>query len=244
MKKKLAVIFTLLVVFVCINTVSATDNIENTTIFENNTLEDQNITLNETLRHDVMVTNVSPHTSYVDINNGSDSYDGTNPIHIGGMIGPFQSIQRGIAELSRDGGGTLHIAAGKYSVLEELVLEYDSNIYGAGMNTTIIEEGNNTRIFMINENINVNITNLSIMNGKGSKSGGGIFNKGNLTIKNFNICNNHTGDGNNADFTNSAGDGGNGSGICNTGILTIKSSLIHNNLMVTVVMLQRYTALA
>ncbi len=176
--------------------------------------------------------------SYVDVI-GNDEWDGSSSIHIANTNhGPKFNITNGVSVTNS--GGSLYIASGVYSVSSEITIGQNLNIFGAGMNSTIIDGGNVTRIFNINSGNHVNITNLTIRNGKLSQAGdkdnghngGGIYNDGTLIIDGCNIYNNVAGKGGNASgATHNAGHGGNGGGIYNSdsGSLTITNSLIHDN---------------
>ena len=177
---------------------------------------------------------------YVNINTGNDSWDGTSPTYTGGKVGPFKTIQKGIDTLNKDKGGNLYISNGIYTISDELTIEYNSYIYGTNINNTIIEGNNKTRIFSINEKIEVTIANLTIRNGgfeeadsrDNGHDGAGIYNKGTLIIDSCNIYNNVAGHGGPAaGLLGDAGRGGYGGGIYNddSGKLTIKNSIIHDN---------------
>jgi uncharacterized repeat protein (TIGR01451 family) len=175
--------------------------------------------------------------SYVDVS-GNNSWDGSSPTHVEGTTtGPKYDISSGVSVTNK--GGSLYIASGTYSVSSQITLSQNINIFGEGMNSTIIDGGGRTRIFEINEGVTVNIANLTLRNGKASDGGtgdnghygGAIYNKGTLLIDNCNLYNNAAGNGANADNYHDGGNGGNGGAIYNdnSGTLTIQNSLIHDN---------------
>lgn len=90
-------------------------------------------------------------------------------------------------------------------------------IIGAGADTTIIERDESApsfRIFHLAATGNLTLYKLTAKNGLSSSEGGGIFNRGNVTINNSNIAN------------NTANGGG---GIVNLGMLAATSSTINGN---------------
>jgi hypothetical protein len=126
------------------------------------------------------------------------------------------------------------------------------NINGTGANLLTIS-GNNppndNRIFTIKAGVNITISDLTVSDGKGNSPdfpgfGGGIFNRGNLTLINCAVDNNRTLTGTNgggiynisggiviienSTISNNIGDNG-GGGIVNSGTMTITNSTISGN---------------
>ncbi|HET6893733.1 MAG TPA: CSLREA domain-containing protein, partial [Pyrinomonadaceae bacterium] len=100
----------------------------------------------------------------------------------------------------------------------------------------------NFRIFTIPTGLTVNISGLTISNGRTDNNGGGILNQGTLTISGSRISN-HSADFGGAIFNEPSGTlnittssistnttiGGSGAGILSQGTLTIRNSTISNN---------------
>ncbi len=180
-----------------------------------NTTNDSNLTANS---HSA---NLATSNIYVNAKTGNDAWDGSNSNHTNGTnIGPKQHISSGIT--ASTSGGNLYIANGTY--YETLTVDRSLNIYGASRDGTIVDAQQKNIVFRINSNINVTIQNFTIINGKGPKDCGGIYNQGTLILKDCNIYNNKASDG--ADPTEP---GGIGAGIYNTGTLNIQNCDIHNN---------------
>lgn len=221
MKKYLMpLLVSIMLILACFNSYAA--DLQNATLKQNNDTTEYFENLSSSVN--ASVVNV-----YVDGVTGNDGWDGTSSTHTSGNVGPFKTITKGVDTLNKNKGGNLNIANGTYIIYDELTIQYNSNIYGENRDNTIIDGAKQTRIFMINGNIDVTIANLTIRNGKGDNDGGGIYNKGKLTLENCQINANKAGDGRDADFTHHATNGGNGGGIYNTGTLILQDSLIHDN---------------
>lgn len=126
-------------------------------------------------------------------------------------------------------GGPRHIVLQdlRYPLNKELEIKSPAyvsieSIRGSSGETVITPAQANgvTRVLHIHQGARVTLQNLSIKNGDvskvGSARGGGIYNKGTLTVTDCRVANNHSG----------AGGGG---GIYNEGILTMKTSVIRDN---------------
>ncbi|MCP4155319.1 MAG: hypothetical protein GY757_46765 [bacterium] len=122
--------------------------------------------------------------------------------------------------------------------------EYGLTITGAGASTTIIDGNGNDRVLHILVELNVNISDVTIRNGKTADGavgvnnakgapGGGIYSNGNLTLTDCIITGNSTGAGgfySNEELEDGeGGNGGNGGGICNTFILELRRCTVSNN---------------
>lgn len=172
------------------NAASAANNQTNNTIMVNNT-STSNITVNQT-NSTIANNNQDPK----DINTGYSS----------------NSIQDVINHANP--GDTIQIESGTYK--EILNIKKNIILIGADEYNTIIDgQGKDSTVNILDCNF-VSISDLTIINGKTSDLGGGIWNKNvNVTLTNVQIMNNTAGN--------------NGGGIYNGGILTIYNSTISNN---------------
>jgi hypothetical protein len=114
---------------------------------------------------------------------GNDSWNGQNPVW-NGTSGPKLSIKNATETVNK--GGTVKIADGKYTGTRNTNINIDKNvnIIGQSRDGTVIDGNNKNWIFNIKPGITVNISNLNMINARSSKSGGGIYNKGTLTVTN------------------------------------------------------------
>jgi CSLREA domain-containing protein len=110
----------------------------------------------------------------------------------------------------------------------DLDITDDLNIMGSGATTTIVDGGGIDRVFQVDPSksgITVGISGLTIQNGSApndatdinNNSGGGIHNKGSLTLTEVIVRNN------NANFFS------NGGGVGNSGFLELINSIVCNN---------------
>ncbi|HEX9918644.1 MAG TPA: choice-of-anchor Q domain-containing protein, partial [Pyrinomonadaceae bacterium] len=103
---------------------------------------------------------------------------------------------------------------------------------GSGLLTVRRDTGGDYRIFFTN-NVNVNISGLTITNGRApdsSVTGGGIWQGGgSMTLTDVVITGNRTGDGFRGSGDSSGGMGGSGGGIAGSGILTLTNVVVSNN---------------
>lgn len=147
----------------------------------------------------------------------------------------YTTIQSAINEAQN--GDTINVEAGTYN--ENLIIDRNINLIGAGKDSTIIDGQKKDSVITINSNIIVNISGFTIRNGNSVWNAGGITNKGTLTIQDSQITDNRADSGggiqNNGILTiqNSQITGNHadhyGGGIFNTGTITIKDSQITNN---------------
>ncbi len=94
----------------------------------------------------------------------------------------------------------------------EITMDQNVSIVGSGKENAIISGNSSTRVFMINENVNVKITHLTITNGNSANDiGGGIRNHGSLILIKSSIKNNRRG------------------GICNYGFIDMEDTEIYSN---------------
>jgi hypothetical protein len=120
---------------------------------------------------------------------GTDDGDCTTPAT------PCKSVSYTIAQASS--GDNIRIAAGTYH--ENLTPTKDLNLYGAGMDSTILHGSNIGIVILINGAYNISISDLTITRGNSAADGGGIakYVGGSLTLTRVKITDN-----------NAAGDGG------------------------------------
>ena len=106
------------------------------------------------------------------------------------------------------------VAAATYK--ENLSIGFSLKVIGSGASTTIIDGGGvNTVVYIPKRNPHVILSKLTIQNGRRYPNGGGILNRGTLTINNSTISGNRAVDV--------------GGGILNRGTLTINNSTISGN---------------
>ena len=130
----------------------------------------------------------------------------------------FSTIQAAVD--AANPGDTINIAEGTYK--EEVHIYKSLTIRGAGAGKTIVDGNQDGTVFIIDPGIDVTLSGMAIQNGLASLSGGGgIFNRGRLTISDVTI----TG--------NSAGASGGGAGIYNAGPLTMNSGTVSGNSITT-----------
>jgi hypothetical protein len=144
-------------------------------------------------------------------------------------INHFGTIQDAVNQA--DPGDTIHIPPGVYR--ETLIIAKSLKIIGAGINRTIVDgdtdqDGTgNGRVFYIAPEVTATLANMMIRNGDALKdvqippNGGGILNRGTLTVKHCDIR------GNKADH---------GGGICNLAdkwgteaTLNVRDSILQQN---------------
>jgi hypothetical protein len=140
--------------------------------------------------------------------------------------------------------GTLVLTSG------ELVINKDLTITGPGADLFAISGNNNSRVFNIDAGVTVEISGLTVRDGRGAQgaygsgesgsSGGGIYNAGNLTLNECAVVNNQAGRGGTG-ITGSTGypgatggaggDGGSGGGIHNhtSGVLVLTRCTLNGN---------------
>ena len=123
-------------------------------------------------------------------------------------------------------GDKVAVPAGVYTfaLSSELTINTNVAVEGAGSGDTIIQAATqpnvaNTRVFGIGSGAKASISGVTIRHGKSSAQGGGIFNRGDLTLTSSTVSAN-------AAPSTVAGSGG---GISNDGKLTITSSTISGN---------------
>ncbi len=114
---------------------------------------------------------------YVNGSSGSDANDGLTP----------QTAKLTIKNATGtvNIGGTVSIASGTYTGAGNTNIEisHDMTIIGAGKTKTIISGSDSSRIFVIDNNVNFILKNLTLANGK-SNYGGAILNQGHTTVDN------------------------------------------------------------
>ncbi len=141
---------------------------------------------------------------------------------------PCSTIQHAIDEAAA--GDTVDIAAGTYNE-HDIIIDKDLILKGAGADNTVIDAEGLGRVILIESDLESTIDSLTVTGGDVDDgpqdytdyvcnyggSGGGIFNKGDLTITDSTING------------NSATNYGCGGGIYNRGNLSINSSTINEN---------------
>ena len=154
-------------------------------------------------------TVLASNTWYVDGVNGSDANDCQSALTACTTIGHAISLA--------SSGDSIIVAAATYT--ENLSIRFSLNLIGSGANTTIIDGGRVKSVIVIDNGIQVALSNITIRNGC-SGSGGGIWNSGVLTI-------NHSTVSGNCVISRLPSYGG---GIYNIGTLTINNSTLSGNI--------------
>ena len=125
-------------------------------------------------------------TIYVNGSSGQDNWDGQLAVW-NGTSGPKATIKNATGTVSSD--GTVYIANGIYN---ESCIQLNTNmtIIGETQHNTIINGlQSGQTIFIVNEKVNVTISNLTMENGK-SSDGGAICSMGNFVVTNCTFINN------------------------------------------------------
>jgi len=120
-------------------------------------------------------------------------------------------------------GDTIMVAAATYT--EHLSIGINLDIIGFSASTTIIDGNHHGTVVNISSGTaHVTVSNVTIRNGL-ARSGGGIYNKGTLTVSETAVT------GNTASQPDGCklGCGGSGGGISNSGTLTINNSAVSGN---------------
>jgi hypothetical protein len=106
---------------------------------------------------------------------------------------------------------------------ENLTIGKSLKVIGSGANTTIIDGGGVKSVFTISTGVTVTLTRVTIQHGSAQQSGGGIYNRGVLTISTSTIRGNEAGGSCSHSCHSSGG------AIYNSGVLTISTSTIRGN---------------
>jgi predicted outer membrane repeat protein len=176
-------------------------------------------------------------TIYVN-SSGNDNYNGQYIDYVGGNNGPKKSITNAVSAVND--GGTVNIANGVYYE-SSIHITKNMNIIGQSPDNTVIDaQHHGASIFVTQNNINLNIENLTFANGSNT-NGGAISNSaGTLTINGCKFYNNHANSGgaiysnfntvniDNSGFSsNNAGSGG--AIFISTGNLNVNDSTFSRN---------------
>jgi predicted outer membrane repeat protein len=138
------------------------------------------------------VSATSGNTIYVNGSSGNDAWDGQSPtLQFDKSIfhGPKKSIKNAIGTVIA--GGTVNIANGNYSGIDNTQITIDKNVIinGQSEDRTIINGTNTNWIFFVPGGVNVTIKMLTLTNGN-SADGGAITNDAVLTISDCNFTSN------------------------------------------------------
>ena len=146
------------------------------------------------------------HALYVNAALGNDANNGTS------FLSPFKTVAKGIATASD--GDVVFVGTGTYPE-NNLVINKNVSIQGAGAALTVVDGKQLNRVFTIPSGQTVTFTDLTIANGSvATDVGGGVLNSGTLTVTNCAI-------------TGNSGLGG--AGIENRGSLTMTGSTVSGN---------------
>ncbi|XGV94950.1 MAG: CHAT domain-containing protein [Leptolyngbya sp. BL-A-14] len=131
-------------------------------------------------------------------------------------IGAGGNLQNGV-DLAAP-GGTVNVLPGTYNVSNEITINKNLTVKGAGAGSTIFDGGNTFRVFSISGNGTIaTLDGLTIQNGRATGASGGGIQVGSDSTLNLN---------NSIVRNNLAGSGG---GISSSGILTVDNSTISGN---------------
>jgi parallel beta-helix repeat protein len=130
------------------------------------------------LDNQTLYTVVGIETLYVNGATGNNAWNGLSPTYVSGTTGPMQTIQTAVNSIIT--GGTVMVASGTYN--EHLTISKNLNLIGAGQGQTFIDGTHNGIVINIPGSFTVNITGVTIRNGNSTSDGGGIYNRGTLTI--------------------------------------------------------------
>lgn len=112
-------------------------------------------------------------------------------------------------------GGTVNLAAGTYQEGREILLARDVTLRGAGAASTRLDGDQAHQVLQVADGVTARIHDVTIRNGVAIADGGGIENRGTLTLANSRLT------GNTADRR--------GGGIENRGTLTLTNSTLSGN---------------
>jgi len=136
--------------------------------------------------------------------NGNDENDGLS------LENPKKTITSAVNAAQT--GQTIKVKPGTYK--ETLTINKDIILVGEGSDKTIIDGNNNGSCITINKNCNVTMDGFTLINGHPWFYGGGVDNRGYLTLKNCDLHSNY------AKY---------GGGIYSTGTIILTSCKIQNN---------------
>jgi hypothetical protein len=125
-------------------------------------------------------TALASNTWYVDGVNGSDNNDCKTPQTACKTIGHAISLA--------SSGDSVLVGPATYT--ENLSISFSLKVVGSGAKTTIIDAGGVGRAVQITASADVILSNLTMRNGFGGLSGGGIYNVGTLRISKCTISGN------------------------------------------------------
>ena len=107
--------------------------------------------------------------------------DNSNKTNLSASCDDFDSIQNMIDNAEK--GASIHLDNKTYQGNgSAITINKDISIYGAASSNTILDANYKSNIMYISKNVNVNIYNLTFVNGKTSQNGAAIDNYGILTI--------------------------------------------------------------
>ena len=115
---------------------------------------------------------------YVNIFTGNDDWDGSSPTYVSGTIGPKKTYLDGYNAVSS--GGTIYLAAGSYT---EPGINYTKplTLVGAGAHCTFLSGAGLQWVMRVSVGP-ATISGVTIQNGKGSSSAGGLGVTGSSTV--------------------------------------------------------------
>lgn len=134
-----------------------------------------------------------------------------------GGSGTHASIQAAVSDITCD---VVDVGAGTFT--ETVTISRSVTIQGQGTAQTAVDGNAGASVFTIQPGVTVNLTGLTVQNGRVKGVGGGIRNYGRLTLSHANLSNNSA----LAVPTFATGLGG---GIYNNGILTVTHSTVSGN---------------
>jgi filamentous hemagglutinin family protein len=103
-------------------------------------------------------------------------------------VGATGTVQNGIDVAAT--GGTVNLAAATYTLGQTVGINKDVTVRGAGLGSTTVSGNNEVRVFEIGFVNRVTLEKLSIVKGRSGALGGGISNRGGLTLNDSLVANN------------------------------------------------------
>ncbi len=175
-------------------------------------------------------------TGPITVTTGADENDGT----IDPGTGAGTSLREAIAYANVNPGTEIRFAPGVSNVLltSDLFVAANMSISGSGADSTTIDGQDSSSVFVIVSTATVEISDITITNGKTLGDGGAILNDGDLTLRNSKVTSSEADYGGAifnfgtltvVDSTFSDNTANNGGAIFSEGTATIERSTLNNN---------------
>lgn len=159
------------------------------------------------------VSAASSSTIYVSTQ-GNDNWNGLYAKYTSGNNGPKATVKKAVSTVAS--GGTVYIASGTYKE-NQISINKNMTINGAGQTKTIINGGGSGQVFNIAPSVKVTLNKLAVTNGY-CVSGGAIENQGKLAVNSCTFSENKA-----------SGTSSDGGAIANKGTLYVSSCSFTSN---------------